>query len=532
MSLVQLPMMPENFNDVIEYSYIKDGNKKLSEHFHVEDFKSEETDRVLISNRLIETLEVLYKYLNATDCVIKSGYRSAREEAKTSGTFQDPHVLGAAADVIFYKGAAPIDSRNVCLALQDLGFEGGAAPIGELYTDGTVQIEAAGKRYFNKNTKLPEIEVYSVDKGYYEAKDFRDEIRASLPSAQVSYTAAAQNTVSQIKNMAVTGDTELIISGAVLENGADLNGDGVVDDKDIDLVSKYITKKGTLTSAQQKLADLNGDGAVTNTDLQLITSYIKEGLSGIKVRIGSSGALVYDNLGNVTTGSLSRLDANSLVTLDSKKVYDINGTKFVRIKTSGTLESYIRLTNIAGYDEVYASKNYFNEDGSLISDKLFFDVSKVAFDFYKSSSGATGNVNGNKCWPTTSKSITSYFGNRTVNGNPNYHSGIDIGVSTGTSVFAAMSGTITSVEKNKGYNTFNQGIVTYGNYIYLTPKSNSNMTIVYGHLSDVQVSVGQEVKVGQQIALSGNSGYSRGAHLHFGVKINGTDVNPLNYFIP
>ena len=131
MSLIQIPIMPESYNDIIEYSYTAAKNKKLSEHFYVKDFSTDKNDRVLISNRLIETLEILFKYLNATKCTVLSGYRTAKEEADANETFQDPHVMGAAADVIFYKGTKPIDSRTVCLALQDLGFEGGAAPIGD-----------------------------------------------------------------------------------------------------------------------------------------------------------------------------------------------------------------------------------------------------------------------------------------------------------------------------------------------------------------------------------------------------------------
>ncbi len=55
------------------------------------------------------------------------------------------------------------------------------------------------------------------------------------------------------------------------------------------------------------------------------------------------------------------------------------------------------------------------------------------------------------------------------------------------------------------------------------------VSTVYMHNSVLQVSVGQTVVRGQQIALAGSTGNSTGPHCHFGVRINGTYVDPAPY---
>lgn len=126
-------------------------------------------------------------------------------------------------------------------------------------------------------------------------------------------------------------------------------------------------------------------------------------------------------------------------------------------------------------------------------------------------------------WPCPSSSrITSGFGGRSspTEGASSNHKGIDIGASTGANIVAAADGQV--------------AVATYstsaGNYVMLN--HGGGVSTVYMHASKLLVSSGQSVKKGQVIAKVGSTGYSTGSHLHFGVRVNGTYVNPRKYVSP
>ena len=122
---------------------------------------------------------------------------------------------------------------------------------------------------------------------------------------------------------------------------------------------------------------------------------------------------------------------------------------------------------------------------------------------------------GSFSWPCTGI-LTSRFGYRSLLGST-YHSGIDIGNSYGTSIYASDGGTVTYSGWMSGYG-----------YLIIIDHGNGYQTY-YGHNSSLAVSVGAKVHKGQLIARMGSTGRSTGNHCHFGIKLNGTFVNPLNY---
>jgi len=92
------------------------------------------------------------------------------------------------------------------------------------------------------------------------------------------------------------------------------------------------------------------------------------------------------------------------------------------------------------------------------------------------------------------------------------HNGLDIGAPLGTPVYAADDGVVEAVDNNdKNFYRKYQ----YGKYVLI--KHNNNLATLYAHLSRYTVGKGANVRKGDLIGYSGNTGYSTGPHLHFGV---------------
>lgn len=137
-----------------------------------------------------------------------------------------------------------------------------------------------------------------------------------------------------------------------------------------------------------------------------------------------------------------------------------------------------------------------------------------------SGGGQTVQGTGSMLWPCpSSHKITSDYGPRespTAGASTN-HKGIDIGAAYGADIVAADSGVvIVSTYSNSA-----------GNYIVID--HGNGICTVYMHASSRLVSVGNTVTRGQVIAKVGSTGYSTGNHLHFGVTVNGSYVNPWGY---
>ena len=117
--------------------------------------------------------------------------------------------------------------------------------------------------------------------------------------------------------------------------------------------------------------------------------------------------------------------------------------------------------------------------------------------------------------PAPGKYITSGFGWRPSIGD--YHQGVDLSCSY-EPVYCMAAGTV----ETAGW--FGSGGLA------VTVNHGGGITSWYLHASSLCVSPGQQVSAGQQVIVSGNTGFSTGAHLHFQINVNGVAVNPTAYF--
>lgn len=180
-----------------------------------------------------------------------------------------------------------------------------------------------------------------------------------------------------------------------------------------------------------------------------------------------------------------------------------------------TTKSVVLQQPSAGFRKVIAQETFVNKDltdREILKEEIVMEaVPKIV-------------ERGTKIPPTYIKPLSggrlsSKFGGRSapVPGASTNHKGTDWATPVGTTIVASCGGTVAKAGWGGGY-----GYVIYINH----PDGNQTR---YAHLSKVLVKVGQSVKQGEKIALSGNTGRTSGPHLHFELLINGTQVDAQKY---
>lgn len=126
-------------------------------------------------------------------------------------------------------------------------------------------------------------------------------------------------------------------------------------------------------------------------------------------------------------------------------------------------------------------------------------------------------------YPLEYKGITGKFGWRKhpILGNREFHSGIDLKAAMNTPVYAPADGVVEYAGDHKASG--------YGKLLILS--HNYGFKTYYGHLNSLKVKIGDCVKKGELVALTGNTGLSNGPHLHYEIRYLQMKLNPQNFMV-
>ena len=207
----------------------------------------------------------------------------------------------------------------------------------------------------------------------------------------------------------------------------------------------------------------------------------------------------------------------------------INGIKSVKAVKTGTS---LKIPNMDGLvyrvrsgDNLGSIAKLYRTDTSRLADtndlgsSVLIPGQTIFIPGAKLSSSELRKVLGDLvAWPVRAP-LSSYFGYRPnpFTGVRSFHAGIDIAAAPGVPIKAAIEGKVA----DEGYNTL------FGNYVILNHAD--GLQTLYGHMTAYSVKIGQKVAQGAVIGTVGNTGYSTGPHLHFGLFKGGAAVNPLKY---
>lgn len=161
-------------------------------------------------------------------------------------------------------------------------------------------------------------------------------------------------------------------------------------------------------------------------------------------------------------------------------------------------------------EEIKDEKDGGNKENEKVEEKKEDDVAKTQMELDADEAKKVCKFS-----KPLSGTITSEFGEREVLSEVMSadHKGIDIAASSGTSIKAAMSGTVSVAKENS----------EYGKFIKIV---NGDVMTVYAHCQKLKVKVGDKIKAGQIIATVGSTGKSTGPHLHFEIRFENRYINP------
>jgi murein DD-endopeptidase MepM/ murein hydrolase activator NlpD len=271
--------------------------------------------------------------------------------------------------------------------------------------------------------------------------------------------------------------------------------------------------------------------------------------TGVDVDIEFKGGTIisYSYSGDIDLNSEAKIEeiVGSDVNLQTGELFDSNKKNLTISFVSNeglTAEKQAELSKEekqiqSVINSIAADQDKVEDENKLVENELKA-MQRELDSILNASGNASGNVvyNGeNFIWPTpTISRISSYFGSRWGRD----HNGVDISNGTyGAKVVAIADGLVTTYSNSCKHNYGKKPLKTccgsgYGNYITINHGTKDGKTYVayYAHLGSIVVSKGQTVKKGQIVGYVGSTGRSTGAHLHFGISVNGGWKDPMSFY--
>ena len=155
--------------NIKKYSYKKDKNLKLTEHFKVGECRCKDgSDEILIDINLAKISEEVRKYFNCKKINITSGYRTSTHDKKVGGSGNGYHTKGQGWDISSKdQNGKTIDAKYICCYLEDIGVKG----IGYINKN-AVHIDTRKNKYWFDETKQNR----NVGKSFYEYFNIKKEV--------------------------------------------------------------------------------------------------------------------------------------------------------------------------------------------------------------------------------------------------------------------------------------------------------------------------------------------------------------------
>ena len=258
----------------------------------------------------------------------------------------------------------------------------------------------------------------------------------------------------------------------------------------------------TISSNNIRIYEKSGDKFIESSETAEVIPQnivIKGDIKSSFVADARKSGLTSNEIGIITRALQWRLDFRRLQVGDKFSVALTREMHGKSLSNSQLLGIRIKNGNKAYYAILADDGKYYDINGNSLSQSFFrYPLAKKA----RVSSG----FNPRRLHPVTGQIAP--------------HNGVDFAVSRGTPVLSVGNGEVV-IAKYSG---------SAGNYIAI--RHGRQYMTTYMHLDKILVKPGQQVKQGDKIGLSGNTGRSTGPHLHFELHINNKPVNPLTASLP